>query len=165
MDNWSEYYPLKTTWEKLRIAGTPQVGDTTVAIDLTDLSYASSNGQTSNHHDLTSLEWGIGADCRSSSQTSPFRLNLEGTPFRVDTSTFLVEAAGYNAHGSASCDSNGKVCSGACGGDCGYCGFGHPGDIQTVTLLVHDQGLFNSGFVSKIFQLGSNSSSSTRFIN
>merc|ERR550534_1881912 len=23
-DNWSEYYPLKTDWEKLRIAGTPR---------------------------------------------------------------------------------------------------------------------------------------------
>ena len=83
--NWSEYFPLRTEWNKSRILedGLKQ-GSKRVTVDMTDFLFASSNCQESYAHSLKVLEWGIAMDCRPgiTSETS-YPLNLKGTPFRL----------------------------------------------------------------------------------
>ena len=56
VDNWSKWNGELTTWSKLRLLRDPQVGDTSVLVDITDATYAVSAG--------TPFSWGISADCR-----------------------------------------------------------------------------------------------------
>jgi hypothetical protein len=129
-------------------------GTTEVIIDMTDLTFSDSNDEISGKHSLTSLEWGIGADCRYGSRyESQYKLNLEGTPFKLqDSQPRHGSAGGYLPHGSASCEEGQQICSGQCGGYCGYCGFGHAGQVKRVTLVVADQKAFDavrcSGFLT-----------------
>merc|ERR1712003_213416 len=109
-DNWSRYGPVKTTWTKLRIVGTPRLGDTSVRVDLQDWSYSSSNGQKSVVHNLTRIEWGITGDCRGSPE-SEMSINLVGTPFRYRPR--FAQAGGEEAHGGVQCSQNGQYCKGS----------------------------------------------------
>ena len=143
-DNWSEFYPLITTWQKLRIKGVISKGQQYVFVDLNDVKYATSNGRTSPDK-LTHMKWGIAADCRNGSQLeSRFRLNLEGTPFQVESTQPVLPLGGNSAHGGASC--NGKRCYGQCGGGCGWCGFGFDYSTRLVKLEVVDQMRFDLAF-------------------
>ena len=84
MDNWSESYPLITTWQKLRLIGAVGRGQQYVYVDQTDTTYATSNGRVSAADGWTYMKWGVAKDCRAIPDTSGYRLSLVGTPFRVD---------------------------------------------------------------------------------
>ena len=123
-------------------------GQRHVFVDLSDVKYATSNGRTSSPDKLTHMKWGIAADCRGAPQfESRFRLNLEGTPFQVESTQPVLPLGGLSAHGGASCE--GKRCYGQCGGECGWCGFGFDYSTRLVKLEVHAHNprpLFNQFF-------------------
>ena len=135
IDNWSQYYPLRTTWQKLRVQGEILRGQTQVYVDLTDTTYATSNGRTSHTRSLTHVPWGVAKDCRGGGNTSGYHLSLHGTPFRL-----------LEAHGTDKCDGAQERCDGACGGACGVCGFVYGVDTQLVRLVVKpaDQARFDN---------------------
>ena len=64
--NWSEFYPLITTWQKLAIQGEIRRGLTSVYVDVTDVTYATSNGQYSSMLSWDYMKWGVTSDCRNS---------------------------------------------------------------------------------------------------
>lgn len=164
-DNWSEYHPVRTTWSKLQLTTEPKCGDTSVTVDLGNFEFSKSTGEPSNGHKLGQVEWGIAMDCRfrgeheprkSTKKKSSYSLNLAGTPFRVKADQDL-SPKGWLPYGSAGCRANGKRCRGTCGGNCGFCGFGHAGVamaeeinpsmfVSTVTLMVDDQAAFDAAF-------------------
>ena len=84
VDNWSESYPLITTWQKLRIIGAVGRGQQHVYVDQTDTTYTTSNGRVSAADGWTYMKWGVAKDCRGIPYTSGYRLSLVGTPFRVE---------------------------------------------------------------------------------
>jgi hypothetical protein len=140
-DNWSEYYPLRTQWMKLRILeGGLKWGSLRVTVDMTDFTFASHNGKTSINHGKQSMAWGSAEDCRPEENfESSFALNLVGTPFALELSTSLLPL-GNRPHGKISCLDYGlarKTCFGTCGGYCGSCGFAV--QSTTVSLLVTDR--------------------------
>ena len=135
-----------TTWQKLRISGAVTQGQTVVYVDQTDTTYATSNGRTGDFHALTAAKWGFAADCRGGAARSRYRLNLRGTPFRLEAAEPALPIAGAQATGGAACAGDGKTCAGECGGACGQCGFGRDHDIQVVRLLVEDQAVFDLAF-------------------
>lgn len=157
-DNWSTYGPVNTTWQKLRIHGTPKEGMTSVPAFLHDWTFSKSNGKKSPEGDLETgpleqIEWGLATDCRDHTKLasglkvdaeSPFKVNLEGTPFAFETIA-VTRAAGHEAHGEVICTDDRKVCEGRCGGMCGFCGLGHAGQVKQTRLAVIDQEMFNAG--------------------
>jgi len=151
-ENWSEYFPLKTIWKKMRIVddGSLKEGSRQVTIDMKDYAYASHNGGISNNHKLKEMDWGIAADCRAGGERyqSSYSLSLKGTPFSLQASEPKFPKAGWLAHGGATCSQNQQVCTGKCGGYCGYCGFEHAGVLKTVRLVVSDQKMFDAAFIT-----------------
>lgn len=149
-DNWSSYYPQKTVWTKLKLVERPNVGDTRVSIDATDFTFALSNGQPSNQHGYTRLNWGTGADCRGG-LSSPFSMNLAGTPFGLAADEH-IGVHGWAAWGASNCDAERQVCNGHCGGSCGMCGPGTSGrtmdgrdaNTRPFVLNVIDQPAFDA---------------------
>ena len=146
LDNWSEAYPLTTTWQRLRISGAVARGQTAVYVDLTDTTYTTSNGRTSDFYALTAVKWGFAADCRGGTLQSRYRLSLAGTPFWVEDTEPAMPIAGREATGGAHCYRDQRVCAAACGGRCGECGFGSDHDVQVLKLLVVDQAMFDAAF-------------------
>ena len=145
-DNWSEFHPLSTTWQRLRVQVGLARGQRAVWVDLTDLTYTTSNGRRGPAGARDSVAWGVAADCRGGGNASAYRLNLEGTPFRVPPGQPAVAIGGSGASGGAACDANGTRCWGSCGGRCGWCGFGFAPPAQLVKLLVTDVHRFDSAF-------------------
>jgi hypothetical protein len=139
IDNWSMYGELRTAWTKIRIKSIPRVGHTSVVLDLHDFRYSTSNGQSSltGGENVSSVEWGVAADCRGDLSVSEMRINLTGTPFRYDP--VYATANGVNAHGQVSCSADSKHCTAACGGSCGSCGLGMAGSAHHALLHVVDQ--------------------------
>jgi len=133
IDNWSEYGSVKTEWTKIKIVGTPKLGDHVVIVDLHDWSFSASNGNKDSVHNLTQIEWGITGDCRGSTESS-MRINLVGTPFAYQPQYEM--ASGNEAHGGVICEQNNQSCTARCGGWCGYCGFGAANETRTATLAV-----------------------------
>jgi len=156
--NWSEYYPLRTSWSKVRLEKAPSPGDANVTILLNDFTFSSSNGQTSIAHSVTAMEWGKASDCRWSSGgaypcpdtgpcTSSFSLDLVGTPFQIQDSPSIAWCygppisespclgpagpTGFIPLGSVSCEIT--SCSGSVGGHCGYGGFS---TLDTAILII-----------------------------
>lgn len=142
IDNWSMYGNLKTTWTRIRTKAIPRVGHTSVVLDLHDFKYSSSNGNMSSGENLSSLEWGIAADCRGNSTTSEMRINLTGTPFNFYP--VYKTAVGVDAHGQVVCSTGSQICHAACGGSCGSCGLGKPGTAHHALLNVIDQEAFDN---------------------
>lgn len=118
-DNWSRYGGKQTTWSKLMLRRDPQVGDTSVLVDLRDRTYAVSEESES--------AWGIAADCSGAPSVGEMSINLTGTPFAYKA--LYQTAAGFESFGSVSCDDN-QTCTATCGGICGFCGWG----IKTTTM-------------------------------
>jgi len=141
-DNWSTYPPLRTVWNKIRISGVPTPGISTVTVLTSDFTFSVSNGETSGAHDLTEIEWGIGADCTGGS--GEYSLNLAGLPFKLEDDQPAEAPGGYHPSGTATCTNDQTRCMGDCGGWCGYCGFSHAGTFPEVTLEVTDQGAFDA---------------------
>ena len=146
--NWSEYYPLRTSWSKVRLANAPSTGDSNVTVLLQDYTFSSSNGLTSNAQAYTQMPWGIVGDCRwGSAYKSGYSLDLVGTPFQVQGSPSIAWCtstgpqqcpgpAGPNGHYPTGFVSCGRTsCSGSVGGYCGYGGFGTAG-ANSATLMV-----------------------------
>ena len=143
VDNWSESYPLVTTWQKLRISGPVARGQTAVYVDLTDTTYATSNGMTSDVLSRRSMKWGMASDCRGGEFRSGYRLNLKGTPFRLESGEPRMLISGPDATGGAVCRDGHRFCEAECGGGCGECGFGRDQDVQVVQLVVADRWMFD----------------------
>ena len=143
VDNWSESYPLVTTWQKLRISGPVARGQTAVYVDLTDTTYATSNGMTSDVLSRRSMKWGMASDCRGGEFRSGYRLNLKGTPFRLESGEPRMPISGPDATGGAVCRDGHRFCEAECGGGCGECGFGRDQDVQVVKLVVADRWMFD----------------------
>lgn len=153
--NWSEYYPARTTWSKVRLAAPPRCGDSTVTIDLTDFTFSTSRGGSENHHGVDKVEWGVATDCRSGDTPgfSDYSLDLSDTPFQLRKWGTALGPGGWKPWGSASCSEDMKRCSGSCGGECGWCGFGHAGTYlderqfgtrDTAVLTVEEPGFDES---------------------
>ena len=121
---------------------------TYVYADLTDTTYATSNGHRSHKQLRTYMKWGAAEDCRGSNATSEYRLNLLGTPFALEPMQPSVPHAATGP--GATCDNRRRTCAGRCGGgsgNCGVCGFGQDQNIQLVRLVVVDVLLFKKAFV------------------
>ena len=146
-DNWSEAHPLSTTWQRLRVQGQIERGQTHVYVDLTDTTYATSNGRIPSHGApslRTHVPWGVAKDCRGAADlVSEYRLNLRGTPFQLPSLEPARGASGPQAHGRAACDGVQEQCAGRCGGACGVCGFRYGEDTQLVRLVVADRFRFD----------------------
>jgi hypothetical protein len=142
IDNWSMYGSLRTTWTRIGIKAIPRVGHTSVVLDLHDFKYSSSNGNMSSGENLSSLEWGIAADCRGNYTTSEMRINLTGTPFNFYP--VYATAVGVDAHGQVVCSTGNQICHAACGGSCGSCGLGKAGTAHHAILHVIDQEAFDN---------------------
>jgi len=140
--NWAEYYPVNTTWTKIRIKSVPRAGDKEVLIDLRDWTHSSSSGAATNHHGAARIPWGVAADCRRDGEESRMSINLVGTPFRYSPA---VNPGGFSSHGQITCQPDGQVCTGSCGGHCGYCGFGSHAATEGV-LSVIDQSEFDAAW-------------------
>ena len=147
-DNWSEYHPLISTWQKLRIQGQIARGQSSVYVDLTDTTYVTSNGRTSPAQSHTYMTWGVAKDCRGAPHTSAYRLNLRGTPFRLGAAGVAPRAWGPAAFGDVACARGQTACEGRCGGACGACGLRYGQDAQLVQLVVVDQGRFDDAIPS-----------------
>ena len=94
-DNWSEWLPLRTTWQKVRLSEPPLQGSTTVQINLTDTKFASSNMSytppTVPYEPTSFVMWGFAGRCKQkgpipdlSAYQSWYQLDLTGTPFRLE---------------------------------------------------------------------------------
>jgi hypothetical protein len=136
--NWSEYYPLKSDWFKIRILEVGlTIGSQNVTVDLTDSTFADHNNNTSFHHDKTEYKWGGAADCRGGAAESAFSLNLKGTPFGLERSLYSDDVGhGSSPTGGFSCaDRQRQACTGSCGGRCGWCGFGFHSSYATLIVV------------------------------
>jgi hypothetical protein len=143
IDNWSMFGDLKTTWTKIRIQSFPQVGHTSVILDLHDFTHSESNGKiiSSGFMNVSSVEWGVAGDCETYSNESEMRINLTGTPFRYDPVYPL--AVGAYPHGQVVCAPGNQYCFALCGGSCGSCGLGMAGLAHHALLRVVDQPAFD----------------------
>ena len=136
-NNWSEYHPARTEWQKVRLVSKPAKGDKRVLVDLTDSRFSVSNGKTSVAHNLKTIAWGTAADCRIGAQ-SKLSLDLRDTPFRPESDQPVTPIGGTASNGKPSCTEGQQVCTAACGGWCGYCGIANLHQLEKVVLLVSD---------------------------
>jgi len=138
VDNWAMYGAINTTWTKLRIVGTPHLGDASVTIDLHDWTYSSTKGEDPSSA-WSRVEWGIAGACQGDGQ---MHVSLQGTPFAFEPA--LLVASGSEAHGSVTCARDRQTCVARCGGWCGFCGLGEPGVTASAQLEVVDRGLYDA---------------------
>jgi len=138
IDNWAMYGMMNTTWTKLRILGTPHLGDGSATVDLHDWTYTSTTGEDPSTA-WSQVEWGIAGACQGESE---MHVNLLGTPFAYEAGIPVAE--GVSARGSVTCSRDRQTCAAHCGGWCGFCGLGEPGITARAQLEVVDRELFDA---------------------
>lgn len=129
--NWARYNGQQSNWTKLLLRRDPQLGDTSVLVDIRDQTYAVGQSEAA---------WGIASDCTGTG-TGDMSINLTGTPFAYQA--VYGTATGFAAFGSVVCG-NEQMCTASCGGICGFCGLGLS-NVTTSELQVVDDCAFALG--------------------